>query len=470
MKQIRTTTIVLATFAALAAFTQGYAQNRSVPALEQGGVFKYPSAEYWKDPEVIKNFLGSYGIRSEVEPKISEEEGALFKKVIELMQTDRRLALQMLEQGTTPQSSAALDFNIANLHVEFGELDEAIANYAKALEKFPSFQRAHHLMGIMLCQQQNYEEAVKHLMQAAKLGSIDGTTYGLLGLCYLNLEQRLAAESAYRNAIIFDPVTTDWQMGLARALMEEGKYQESSALLEELIKKTPNADDLWMFQANAFIALDEMEKAASNFEIVRRMGKATPDVLLAVGDIYINKGLQDLAVEAYMEALEKDPNQPAERLVRAAQILVGRGSLDQAKTLIARLQTLNTKIEDEDQLAILRLKSQIALAEGRDDEAAEILLQVIERSPLDGQALVLLARHQQQIGDIARAEEYYKRAAKVPGFEADALVAHAQMLVNEGRYGAAVPLLERAQGLRPRENVERFLKQVRDAYRTQGVF
>jgi hypothetical protein len=42
--------------------------------------------------------------------------------------------------------------------------------------------------------------------------------------------------------------------------------------------------------------------------------------------------------------------------------------------------------------------------------------------------------------------------------------------VSEGRYGDAIPLLERAQGLRPRENVERFLKQVRTAYQTQGVF
>jgi tetratricopeptide (TPR) repeat protein len=315
-----------------------------------------------------------------------------------------------------------------------------------------------------------YDKALKHLMQVGNLGAVNGVTYGLIGLCYLNLGNRLAAESAYRNAIIFDPDTTDWQMGLARSLMEQGKYTEVAALLEELIKKTPEADDLWMYQANAFIGLDETTKAAGNFEIVRRMGKATPDVLLGVGDIYINKGLQELAVEAYLEALEKEPNQPADRLVRAAQILVGRGSLDQAKALLNRMASLKTALKDDDQLAILRLHSQIALAEGRDDEAATILLQVIERSPLDGQALVLLARYNQQIGEIPRAEEYYKRAAKVKGFEADALVAHAQMLVSEGRYGDAIPLLERAQGLRPRENVERFLKQVRTAYQTQGVF
>jgi tetratricopeptide (TPR) repeat protein len=330
--------------------------------------------------------------------------------------------------------------------------------------------RAHKTAGIMLLQQGKFDEAIKHLMQAASLGSIDGLTYGLLGYSYLNLQQRLAAESAYRNAIIFDPNTSDWQMGLARALMEQGKYIETAALLEELIKKTPEADDLWMYQANAFMMLDETNKAAGNFEIVRRMGKATPEVLLGVGDIYINKGRQELAVEAYLEALEKEPNQPADRLVRAAQILVGRGSLDQAKALLSRMESLKTAANDEDQLSILRLHSQIALAEGRDDEAATILLQVIERSPLDGQALVLLARYNQQIGEIPRAEEYYKRAAKVKGFEADALVAHSQMLVSEGRYGDAIPLLERAQGLRPRENVERFLKQVRTAYQTQGVF
>ena len=44
--------------------------------------------------------------------------------------------------------------------------------------------------------------------------------------------------------------------------------------------------------------------------------------------------------------------------------------------------------------------------------------------------------------------------------EADARVRHAQVLVSQGKYADALPLLRRAQQLKHRENVQQFLDQV----------
>jgi hypothetical protein len=40
------------------------------------------------------------------------------------------------------------------------------------------------------------------------------------------------------------------------------------------------------------------------------------------------------------------------------------------------------------------------------------------------------------------------------------MVRHAQLLVGQGRYAEALPLLRRAQAIKPRENVQAYIDQV----------
>jgi tetratricopeptide (TPR) repeat protein len=80
--------------------------------------------------------------------------------------------------------------------------------------------------------------------------------------------------------------------------------------------------------------------------------------------------------------------------------------------------------------------------------------------PLDGQALILLGQHCGRSGDVEKAVFYYERAEGLEQFEADAKVRHAQLLVGQGNYAEALPLLRRAEELKPREDVRKYLEQV----------
>ncbi|TVR48474.1 MAG: tetratricopeptide repeat protein [Puniceicoccaceae bacterium] len=428
-----------------------------------GQFMQYPSEEYWRDPENIKRFLASYGFKADIEPSISTEEQQIFRTLIEQMATDRNLALRTLEGAIKPDSSAALHFTLGNFYFERGRQQDAISRYRTAIQKHPSFMRAHRNLGILLVQTARWSEAIESLSQAANLGAVDSIVYGLLGLSFLNQGRPTQAETAYRNAILFDAKTRDWKLGLARSLLEQQKYVEGAALLEELIKETPDERDLWLFQANAFLGLDQPLRAATNYEIVRRMGQATPESLMLLGDIYMNDDMRDLALDAYLEAIELAPDQPIERPVRAAETLTIRGAHDQAERMIARIRETYPRLDEATELTLLRLDSRIALARGAGAEAARILEQIVERDPLDGDALILLANHFQRQGEFERAGILYERAARVSRFEAEALTAHAQMLVGRGQFARAVPLLERAQSIRPRDNVARYLDQVRQA-------
>jgi tetratricopeptide (TPR) repeat protein len=202
-------------------------------------------------------------------------------------------------------------------------------------------------------------------------------------------------------------------------------------------------------------------RAAENLEMVALLGKATPDSFLLLGDIYVNEDQPDLASSAYLRGIELDPAQPAAKPLQAAELLASRGAMAQARVVAQSVRaSLEASLSAQESLRLAKLEARIAVAQGDGGEAVRILEEVIARDPLDGEALLLVGQHHADRGDPERAIVYFERAAGIEGFEAQAKLRHAQVLVAAAKYDEAVPLLRRAQELKPREQVARYLEQV----------
>jgi Flp pilus assembly protein TadD len=418
-------------------------------------------AGLWKDPEFQKRFLGTYGVLGELEPRLTPEERAQLEKVIPLMSTDLRAAAQALAPLVAPKSSAIFDFTLGNLHFQLDELDEAERRYRAALEKFPDFLRASKNLALLCVRAGRMAEAIGPFTRVIQLGGGDALTYGLLGHAYAAQQQFLPAESAYRQAALLQPEALDWKLGLARSLFRQQKHDQTAALCAEMIEKHPERTDLWLLQASAYIGMKEPLKAAQNYEVVARLGKATVDVLYALGDIYVGEALLDLAVGAYGRAVDLDPAQSVARPLRAAEILASRGGVSQSKVILARVRDVfGERLEETDRRRLLKDEARAAVAEGSGAEAARVLEEIVALDPLDGEALMLLGQHHARSGETDRAIFYYERAESLESFEADARVRHAQLLVARSDFREAVPLLKRAQELKPRDELARYLEQV----------
>src|SRR5690606_9236835 len=124
-----------------------------------------------------------------------------------------------------------------------------------AIAKFPSFLRAVRNSAIMKVREGRFEAALQGFTKAIELGAKDSVTMGLLGLCYVNTDQFFSAESAYREAIMLDPTAKDWQVGLAKALLQQAKYKEGIAVIEQILREDPENDILWSSAANAYLGL-----------------------------------------------------------------------------------------------------------------------------------------------------------------------------------------------------------------------
>lgn len=452
-----------AALAAALAFGSAALAQQSLP--DVSAIRPWSGRVILDDPEWQKRFLGSYGVLSGLEPEIKETEREVLREVLDLMGENPEAAAARLQSQMTADSSASLDFILANLLFQNGQEEEASRTYRSALEKFPDFRRAHKNLALLLVQEGKFREAVEHLSRAVELGDREGRNYGLMGYAYLNLEDYLAAEAAYRNAVLQQPGTRDWKLGLARSLLALQKYREAVGILETLIEENPEDSTLWLLQANAYIGSDQPKAAAANLEAVRLLGKSQPSMLVLLGDIYMNEGVPELAKEAYLEVIRADEKgERFQTAQRAAQLMVRTGSWGEAQEILKTIDRQYAgSLEDEQELEVLELKARVAQAQGRNEEAAGLLETIVRRDGTRGEALLALARHHREQGDTQKAIFLLERAQKLGDFEYQALLDHAQITVAERDYRKAAELLRSALQLKNEPRVERFLARVEQA-------
>lgn len=426
----------------------------------------YPLSEnFWSSPEFQDRVMGSYGFHTELEPKISEEEGLLFKELILLLDQSLEQGKRRLESELTADSSAALNFMLGTINLQLGDLEEAVASYKNAIRKFPNFMRAYKSAGYALVQQGKFEEAPEYLVKGLELGGGDGATYGLLGYSYLNQEHYGGALNAYNLAIAFAPETLDWQLGKTRCLMQLEDYAEAAGLIEDLIVAHPDRAEFWLHQANAKLAMENPRQAATSLEVVRRMGEATVESLSLLGDIYENLQMHRLAYEAYDEALGLEGGEKAvEGLVQVARSMIQYQAHEYADRM-ARLafDKAGAALDEGQRLKLLNLQAEAQLASGDSEKAAATLEKIVEENPMDGQALLLLGRRAWKQKDYEEAAFLFERAANIEEFEAEALLKHGQMLVERKRYAEAAKLIRRSLELRYAPQVADYLRNVEDA-------
>jgi tetratricopeptide (TPR) repeat protein len=435
----------------------------TVPSLSSAQV--YPLSENsWKNPDFVKRFLGSYGVNTRLEPEITVQESELFTELVPLFSDAPQQAIQRLQQALLPESSAALDYTLASLNLQQGNHAVAIQQYRTAIRKFPNFMRAYKNLGLAYLQTGQFEEAISMIVKAIELGDGDGNSYGLLGYAYLNTNRPQSALDAYRIANVLRPDSRDWKIGKAHSLSMVGNYREAVALLEELIQETPNQRSFWLSRANAFISLGEEKAAATQLEMVKRLGLSDPQSMRLLGDIYMNQGIPSLALPNYLKAIEGRDRLPVATAMGLASTLTRFGALAEAKVFIEALpQQFGDQISGSIESDLLNLKAEIALAENEDAEAARILEEVVRLDPVNGRALILLADYHHRAGDYEEAAYYYERAQGMPDFRVESLVQHARMRVAQRDYAKAVSLLTEAQRLQPRQAVESYLEAVRGA-------
>ncbi len=421
------------------------------------------SEAFWNSPQFQRQFLASYGVRSNVEPRFENpEEQIFYSQLGDTIRDNPQQAIEKITQQLNASSSAILSYTLGSLHFQEGQHEEAIKHFEVALSQFPDYLRAHKNLGIVLIREGRYEASVEHLVETINLGGADGTVYGLLGNAYLNLEKYASARLAYQNATLLDAENPLWELGIIKCAIATERYQEAVSLLDGVLSKQPDNAALWALQGNVYLQMEEADKAAVNFEILRKSGKATLQHLMLLGDIYMLSESIDLALAVYLEAIDQDGKGDIRRSLNAARILLNQGAWEPASAMFTKIrQAHEPTLSEQETFQLLKMESQVAIANGKGQEALSVLEQIIEKNPLDAEALLLAGDFYMQAEDFEKALFRFEMVARIPGSESDGWVKQATVLVKQQQYTKAIELLEKSQKSNPRDNIQKFLDSVK---------
>ena len=276
-----------------------------------------------------------------------------------------------------------------------------------------------------------------------------------------------SALNAYNLAIAMSPKEKDWKLGKIRCLVDLENYDEAAGLIAELISDDPQNYELYMHQANIALARERPLEAMTNLEIVRRMNKGTADSLFLLADIYANKGMYPLAISAYDDAMGlSGRKEDFAKTRRAMQAFIEFQAFEEAKQLSELVtRRIGSVLEKEQRLELLNLNAELELSLNNSEAAAATLEKIIEEDPMNGRALILLARHAWQKKDYEEADFLYERAENIEEVKAQALLQHGQMKVEQRDYAAAANLIRESLDLNYSPQVADYLRDVEEASR-----
>ena len=419
------------------------------------------TSDFWNNPTFVQSFMGDYGFRSEVEPRISKSESFILREVIAKSENNLEEAIVYLEEKIENDSSAALDFALGTMYYQSNRMSRSAQAYGRAIEKFPSFLRAHKHLGLVNVSLENLEFATKHLAKAISLGENDGSTFIALGYCHLSLDRLVSAENAYRMGLLLFPGSKDGLNGLINCLDQAGRYVEVLNLLDELLESDPQNSRYLQARASALGSLGKEKEAAVTLDLLRRMGALRTQELVILGDLYHNLNLYDLSLDAYQEALARTNKLSLSQYIRIAQTLIQRSSYQEGFAYLEKIEKeFGEGRSKEERKLINLLKAEVLQSTGKNQQAAELLREVVNQHPLEGRALIQLGQLAWKSGDHEYAIIQFQRAAKIDEFENPALIEHARLLVYLRKYQLAANLLERALVLKQEKRVEKYLNAI----------
>jgi tetratricopeptide (TPR) repeat protein len=410
------------------------------------------------DPKRIINDSNSF--LKEREPEMTEEEYALYQKVVTMLSSNPDFALKLLEamMSDKDQPSPAFRFILGNAYYAAGMNDKSEANYRSAVTSYPTFLRAWINLGILYYSTGRYAEAVPCFSKAVVLGDRDSTTFGLLGYSLQKQGDLVSAEMAYMQALSGDPSNTFWKEGLLEICIDGKQFTRAESLVKNLIKEQPSDTRYWLTYANILLAEGRKLEATVLLETAAGTGVANVEELTMLGDLYAEQNLVPEAAEIYRRILTPSNAVGEQKLLHYTEVLISAGRLDDAQRVLGMLKPETASRGGVD---VLQTRADLLAAQRKGPEERRVIDDLLKIAPLNGRALISLGRAYVAEDDVARATLAFEAAYGITGSTYVASLELANIEIKNRHYTKSVEYLQRALSIEKTDAVQDFLVRVK---------
>jgi tetratricopeptide (TPR) repeat protein len=366
-----------------------------------------------------------------------------------------------------------------------GKLQEASQDVIRALELAPKNAEVLVAAAELAQAQDNPDKARGYLQTGLQLHPADARFYRVLAQLELRAGRRAEAVARYAQGAKAvqgrDRFHLLWD--LANLLIDQGSDKEAAAAINQVKEIDPPPGAVDYLTARLQMTRENWSTAAQGLERVRPLFEMTPDLLEQV-DLYLGRCYQQIneppaQLAAFGRVLARDPSSlPARLGLAAAQEALGRTdeALEQYRQLmklpgapatgwieIARLAILTNRqqrnwkeVEETldraekaqpDAIEVPLLRAEALAAQGKLDQAREILTQARDRKPKQAEFWTALAALAERQGNAEEAAQILDKATEQIGDRVGLRLARARWWVGRRDPKAAEALNRLADDL-----------------------
>jgi tetratricopeptide (TPR) repeat protein/membrane protease YdiL (CAAX protease family) len=179
--------------------------------------------------------------------------------------------------------------NRGNEHLEKGEFDEALADYAEAIQLAPDDATAYANRGLAFLKKGKYTEALPDLDQAIRL----------------------------------NPKFADAYLNRAFARTQLAQHDQAIADYDQVLRINPEEEMAYRYRGLAYLNQGELDRAIADLTTALRKQPKVAETHVWRGEAYRNKSLFDQAIPDFTEAIQLEP--------KNAEVYVLRGFAFQGK-------------------------------------------------------------------------------------------------------------------------------------------
>ncbi len=193
---------------------------------------------------------------------------------------------------------------LTNLQVRVWRDDRALFQHALRVTR--ENHVAHINLGVALARDGEWEEAARHLGEAAALAPGSAHAWGVRGEVRLLQERPEEAREDLAQAVALAPEEVRWRLGLARAYRDAGERVPATVQLRAALARDPARADLHALLGLVLAERGESQAALDALEAALRLDGSRAEVHAHRAALLEKLGREGEAVAAWREALARE--------------------------------------------------------------------------------------------------------------------------------------------------------------------
>jgi tetratricopeptide (TPR) repeat protein len=337
-------------------------------------------------------------------------------------------------------------YSLASIYAARGELDPAEEMIRKGIEADPASGLGYYYLGKISFEKKAFGEALQHYQKALSLHPHFEQAHLEVARIYELQEKPEEAEKSYRTILEeINPRNREATVRLVQLLIQGEKFDEALRFLDEMRQSDPSNLDIPLQEALIWVEKKEYAKA---IEKVQEVMKGRPNDLrlgIYLASLYEESKEYEKAISIYEDILAKDNK------LYDVRIRLGALYFYKLKKIGEALEQgdLAKQLDDQRPEAYL-FNGLVLYEEDRFEEAAQVFLQGIEKSPKTPDLHFHLGATYDKLNRFDDLIKQMETAIALDSNHANALNYLGYTYAEKGiRLNEAIDLINRALAIRP---------------------